>query len=102
MQLDLICVFSQPVRLQPMLLVGEPGVGKTHFAQALAEALATTIHIQQMDSDLTSAFLMGSDRKWGNSQQGMLFERVVLGQHANPVIVLDELDKSQRSLTYGS
>lgn len=92
----------QPVRLQPMLLVGEPGVGKTHFAQALAEALATTIHIQQMDSDLTSAFLMGSDRKWGNSQQGMLFERVVLGQHANPVIVLDELDKSQRSLTYGS
>lgn len=92
----------QPVRLQPMLLVGEAGVGKTHFAQALATALATTIHIQQMDSDLTSSFLMGSDRKWGNSQHGMLFDRVVLGEHANPVIVLDELDKSQRTLSYGS
>lgn len=92
----------QPVRLPPMLLLGEPGVGKTHFALALAKALSTTVHIQQMDSDLTSSFLMGSDRKWGNSQHGMLFDRLVLGQYANPIVVLDELDKSQRSLSYGS
>lgn len=33
---------------------------------------------------------------------GILFEILVLGKHANPIIVLDELDKSQRSLSYGS
>lgn len=92
----------KPVRLQPMLLLGEPGVGKTHFAYALADALSTTIHIEQMDSDLAASFLLGLDRKWANSQHGMLFDKVVLGEHANPVIVLDELDKCQRSLSHGS
>ena len=93
---------QKPVRLQPMLLVGEAGVGKTHFAQALAQALSTTIYIQALDSDLTSSVFLGSDRKWGNSQNGVLFETVVLGQHANPIIVLDEIDKSPRSLSYGA
>lgn len=93
---------QKPVRLQPMLLVGEAGVGKTHFAQALAQALCTTIHIQALDSDLTSSVFLGSDRKWGNSQHGVLFETVVLGQHANPIIVLDEIDKPSRSTSYAS
>ncbi|MDD3937579.1 AAA family ATPase [Rhodoferax sp.] len=93
---------QKPVRLQPMLLVGEAGVGKTHFAQALAQALSTTIHIQALDSDLTSSVFLGSDRKWGNSQHGVLFETVVLGRHANPIIVLDEIDKPSRSMSYAS
>ncbi len=101
-QINLAQHSRKPVRLQPMLLLGEAGVGKTHFVQSLAQALSTTIHIQQMDADLTPSFLMGSDRTWGNSQHGMLFSKVVLGQHANPVIVLDELDKSQRSFSHGS
>lgn len=89
----------KPLRLAPMLLVGDPGVGKTHFAQCLARALATTISIQRLDADLTGAFLLGSDRKWSNSRHGLLFELVVTGEYANPVIVLDELDKSPRHST---
>jgi AAA+ superfamily predicted ATPase len=92
----------KPLRLQPMLIVGEAGVGKTHFAQALAKALATSVYVQPLDGDLTSSFLLGSDRKWSNTQHGLLFETLLLGQHANPVIVLDEMDKTQRSLSYGS
>lgn len=92
----------KPLRLQPMLIVGEAGVGKTHFAQALAKALATTVHVQPLDGDLTASFLLGSDRKWSNTQHGLLFEQVVLGHYANPVIVLDEIDKTQRNLSYGS
>ena len=52
-QLNMAQRSAKPVRLQPMLLIGEAGVGKTHFAQALATALSTTLHIQQLDSDLT-------------------------------------------------
>jgi len=101
-QINLAQRSHKPVRLQPMLLVGEVGVGKTHFAQALAQALATTIHILALNNDLTSSTFLGSDRKWGNSQHGMMFETVVLGQHANPKVVLDELDKCPRTLSYGS
>lgn len=95
-QLKLARRSRRPVRLQPMLLVGEAGVGKTHFAQALAKALATTVHIQQLDSDVTGAFLLGSDKKWGNTRTGVLFEKLVLGSVANPVMVLDEIDKGNR------
>ncbi len=95
-QLKLALRSRRPVRLQPMLLVGEAGVGKTHFAQALAKALATTVHIQQLDSDVTGAFLLGSDKKWGNTKTGVLFEKLVLGSVANPVMVLDEIDKGNR------
>ena len=101
-QINLARHSDRPVRLQPMLLVGEPGVGKTFFVQSLAQALSTTIHIERMDSDLTNSFLLGTDSKWSNTHHGMLFDQVVLGQHANPVIVLDEIDKSQRSTRYGS
>ena len=97
-QINLAQLSHKPVRLQPMLLVGEAGVGKTYFTQALA----TTVHILALDNDLTSSTFLGSDRKWGNSQHGMLFDVVVLGKHANPIVVLDELDKCQRTLRYGS
>jgi ATP-dependent Lon protease len=101
-QLNMAQRSAKPVRLQPMLLVGEAGVGKTHFAQALATALSTTLHIQQLDTDLTSSFLLGSDSKWSNTSNGVLFDKLVLGKHANPIFVLDELDKSPRALSYGS
>lgn len=101
-QLNLARHSRKPVRLPPMLLCGEPGVGKTHFVTALAQALATSIYIQRMDCDLTSSFLMGSDKKWSNSDCGILFRQVVMGQHANPIIVLDELDKTARHVSYGS
>lgn len=101
-QLNMAQRSAKPVRLQPMLLVGEAGVGKTHFAQALATALSTTLHIQQLDTDLTSSFLLGSDSKWSNTSNGVLFDKLVLGQHANPIFVLDELDKSPRTMSYGS
>jgi hypothetical protein len=37
---------------------------------------------------------MGSDRRWSQRKVGLLFE-LVAGQYANPVVVLDELDKDQ-------
>lgn len=101
-QINLAQLSHKPVRVQPMLLVGEAGVGKTCFAHALGQALVTTVQILPLDNDLTSSTFLGSDRKWSSSQQGMLFEAVVLGQHANPIVVLDEIDKCQRTMSYGS
>lgn len=85
---------TKTLRLPPILLNGEPGVGKTHFAIELANVLGVVSRRVGFDTPLTAATLMGSDGRWTNSQYGLLFELVCLGKHANPIIVLDEIDKA--------
>lgn len=87
---------GQPFRLGPLLLVGPPGTGKSHAALRVAELLGLPSRLIDMAAQQTNGFLHGSDRHWSNATPGVLFDQVILGSHANPVIVLDELDKAAR------
>lgn len=80
--------------LPPVLLVGGPGWGKTDFAATFAETLGAPIVRVSFDGEITNAALLGSDKKWGNSAPGLLFEQLCLGDAANPVLLLEELDKA--------
>ncbi len=42
-----------------------------------------------------SGALLGSDAVWGNSRYGLVFDLLGLGEYANPLVILDELDKAQ-------
>jgi len=84
---------DRPATPQPILLLGAPGVGKTHFTQRLAEVLRTTVHRQPFDNPQSNSALRGSERHWSNSAVGALWELIMLGERANPVVLLDELDK---------
>lgn len=83
--------------IPPMLLLGPPGVGKTRFAQSLARMLATDFFRYAMDSGTTGVTLLGSDAHWSNSQMGTLTRILTAGKAANPVFVLDEVDKANDS-----
>jgi len=85
-----------PLRITPLLLVGPPGVGKSHFALKLADALELPSFVYSMESAESTSVLLGSERHWSDSHNGMLFRLVLEDARrvANPVIVLDELDKA--------
>ncbi len=51
---------------------------------------------QPFDNESTAASLLGSERKWSNTQSGIVFNLVCLGEHANPILLLDEIDKARR------
>jgi len=84
-----------PVRLPPLLLYGPPGVGKTHFCESLAKVLGVPVRRHPMDQAETSSALLGSDSTWSNSRYGLVFDLLGLGDYANPLVILDELDKAQ-------
>lgn len=85
---------KKPVRIPPILLVGAPGVGKTYFTHCLAEALGVPCSSISFDQPTAGSQLRGSDKYWSNTESGVLFNQVCLGVAANPIVLLDELDKS--------
>lgn len=85
---------NEPVSFAPMLLLGEPGIGKTHFAKALAEHLGTGYQFVSMSSLTAGWILSGASAQWNHAKAGKVASTLVGGEVANPVIVLDEVDKS--------
>lgn len=85
---------KKPVRLAPMLLDGPPGVGKTTFARKLAQLFGSSFLSISMETAQTASTLSGSEEYWGNSKPGQLFGLLVEGEFANPVVLIDEIDKS--------
>jgi ATP-dependent Lon protease len=77
-----------------MLLLGEPGLGKTWFAKRLAHALCTGFEFVSMSSLTAGWVLTGASAQWQNARPGKVAQTLIEGEYANPVVVLDEVDKS--------
>ena len=77
-----------------MLLLGEPGLGKTYFAKKLAQALATGFEFVSMNSLTAGWVLTGASAQWHNARPGKVAQTLIEGEYANPVVVLDEVDKT--------
>jgi ATP-dependent Lon protease len=99
-QIALCLEGDDPLVISPMLLLGEPGIGKTHFARRIAELLATGHGFISMSSLTAGWVLSGASSQWRNARTGKVFDTMVHGDYANPVMVIDEIDKASAESHY--
>ena len=88
------------LEITPMLLLGPPGIGKTHFAREVAELLGTGLGFISMSSLTAGWVLSGASSQWKGARPGKVFETLVDGAYANPVMVVDEIDKARGEHAY--
>jgi ATP-dependent Lon protease len=88
------------LEITPMLLLGPPGIGKTHFAREIAHLLSTGMGFVSMSSLTAGWVLSGASSQWKGARPGKVFETLVDGAYANPVMVVDEIDKARGEHAY--
>lgn len=83
-----------PLKVDPILLVGPPGVGKTWAVKGLSAALTTEARFIAAEtmSDLKSS-LCGLAPFWSRARKGLIASTLLEGTVTSPIIVLDEVDK---------
>lgn len=80
--------------LPPILLVGDPGCGKSQYARRIAEIAGVPSRRIDVGSGSSGFRISGLEKGWGNSAPGVPVETVIATQVANPLFVVDEVDKA--------
>lgn len=81
------------LRWPPILMDGPPGVGKTFFVRALAELFGNELTLINCSSVTANFVLAGNSPSWAGSRPGKVFDTLCQSRFANPIILLDEVDK---------
>lgn len=82
------------LRLPPLLLDGSPGLGKSFWARRLGDCLSVPTTVVEATGENASFSLVGSQRGWTGAHPGRALETVLASRIANPVIIVDEVEKA--------
>ena len=83
------------MKLPPTLLVGPPGCGKTRYLRRLAELSGCGFQIVSVGGSSDNRMLEGTARGWHSAQPCLPLIAMHVHQTANPIIVVDEIEKAQ-------
>jgi hypothetical protein len=80
--------------LPPVILAGPPGIGKSHFARTLAKLADVPVRMIDVGGGTAGFRIAGTEKGWGTAQAGIPVETLLASRVANPVMVVDEIDKA--------
>lgn len=89
------------LQFRPLLLVGGPGVGKSHFARRLAAIAGVPAATLDLGAMHDAAALVSVSRGWSNAKPCWPAQMMAAHRCANPVLMLDELEKAGGSSQNG-
>lgn len=89
-------------KLRPMLLAGTPGVGKTSWAKRLAELCEVPFSTVMAAGSSDSMYLRGTPKGWSSARPSAVAKLIATERVANPLILVDEIDKTATDNRNGS
>ena len=84
---------DQPFEAIPVLLQGDPGLGKTYFVSELARLFRLNFYEISLATTTANFAISGGSTQWGEGSTGFIANSLADSDIANPIILLDEIDK---------
>ncbi|MBY0251982.1 MAG: hypothetical protein K2X54_11460 [Methylobacterium organophilum] len=88
-------------KLPPILLVGAPGIAKTRYARRIGEVLDLKPAVHPT-TGLPDGMFAGLSRGWSNGMPCAPIQAIIASKIANPMLIMDEIEKIGTSKSYGS
>ena len=93
-------VGRETIRIKSLILVGEPGGGKSRFVRRLGDVLG--LGVWRTDASRSDgAIFGGTDKRWHSAEPCHPFLAIAQARQANPLVLIDEIEKAGTRSDYG-
>lgn len=89
-----IAAGGRGLALPPVILAGPPGIGKSHYAKSIARIAGLPSRMIDIGGGSAGFRISGTERGWSTEQPGVPVETLLATRVANPIMVIDEVDKA--------